>query len=959
MTFDNLALATFHPIAIVGRGCVLPGALTPDELWQAVSRGEDHVTTVLPGAWPAPAETYLAPPGTAAAVDQVVNVRGGFIRGFERVFDADATRLPRDLVMAPDVSLRWLLYAGREAVRDLGRDDLAGLSGVTVVGNLSFPTRGMYDYVEHCIIDPAIVRAGGCRTDDRMPSHPLNRFSSGLPAHLLGRSLGLAGRAYSLDAACASSLYAIKLACADLQSGAADIAVAAGLNGTDNLFLNVAFTVLKALSPSGIGRPLDRDADGIVAGVGAAAVVLKRLEDAVRDGNRIHGVIRGVGISNNGSRRGLLVPDADGQVRAMRQAYGQAGIDPASVSLIECHATGAPVGDATEVASIRHVFAAAPDLPIGSLKSNLGHLLTVAGLAALFKVTGAMAAGIRPQTLHVSEPIEGLRSGPIRALVAAEAWVCEGPRRAGINNFGFGGDNAHLIVEEHQPERSLHQVALPPAPEPIAICSIGIIVGNERGLDDFARRLFAGEQAREPNLTDEVRLPLVGLRFPPSDLATSLGQQTLIFEAVLQAMRSVPDASGARAGVIIGMGCDADAARPGLRWGLQPLVANSGLATTDLARLLDSVSVRRNGEIIMGGMPNLPANRLNVQNDWQGMGFTVSSEELSGLVALRVACQALASGELDFAVAGAVDLSCEAVHGAALAAVAPDAPRIPADAAVAIALKRLGDAERAGDTILATFTADGGAGLVTPVEPSPSSSPIFGHAHAASGLLDCVAFLLRASAGGHILDRPGPACGGTRHFTARSFTGASETVMFNTITAAPGFGAVASAPILAAYAADTREELVARLAAGEFTTEGRFRLAICASNEMDFARRRRTALAALAQGEDLRAPGLVSGMGASNGEVALVFPSIGSWYAGMAEPILAAFPDVVDRLQKHGKFPRSFGARFGAPDDPGVRIETTTHYAALTTSIAQDVLGLNVDAALGLSLGEFDHVFRA
>ncbi len=160
------------------------------------------------------------------------------------------------------------------------------------------------------------------------------------------------------------------------------------------------------------------------------------------------GVIRGVGLSNDGRGRGLLVPSQEGQERAMRLAYEMAELEPQDISLVECHATGTSRGDLTELMSMASIFAGMADVPIGSLKSNLGHSITASGAAAAIKVLAAMRAGVRPPTLHVDDPLPFIADSPFRLLAEAEPWACIGPRRAAINNFGFGGNNAHLLLEE-------------------------------------------------------------------------------------------------------------------------------------------------------------------------------------------------------------------------------------------------------------------------------------------------------------------------------------------------------------------------------------------------------------------------------------------------------------------------------------------------------------------------------
>ncbi|MDT7787746.1 MAG: hypothetical protein QOF58_6165 [Pseudonocardiales bacterium] len=399
----------FEPIAIVGRGAVLPDALGPDAFWDNVKAGRDSLSHVPDGRW-----RCASPEGAWHDI-------GGYVRGF----DLDASGFAID-VRGLDQQFLWVLHAVRQALTEAR---VAGRKTGLVLGNLSFPTMGMAEYAEQ-------VWRKGPRPDAR------NRFMSGLPAHLAAKALGLEN-GFALDAACASSLYAIKLACDQLHDRKADVMVAGAVNCADDLFIHTGFSALSALSRSGRSRPFHRDADGLIPAEGAAFVSLMRLADV---GDReVLGVIRGVGLSNDGRGAGMLVPSAEGQERAMRLAYEMAGIAPETVSLLECHATGTQVGDAVEVRSSALVFAGHSGLPIGSVKSNVGHLVTAAGVAGVLKVLGAMKDGIRPATLHADTTIEALDGTPLRVLTEAEEWT--GPKRAAVSAFGFGGNNAHLIID--------------------------------------------------------------------------------------------------------------------------------------------------------------------------------------------------------------------------------------------------------------------------------------------------------------------------------------------------------------------------------------------------------------------------------------------------------------------------------------------------------------------------------
>ena len=245
----------------------------------------------------------------------------------------------------------------------------------------------------------------------RSPTSLLNRYVAGLPAGILAQALGLGGGNVTLDAACASSLYAIKLAVDELLSGRVDAMLSGGVSRPDPLFTQMGFSQLRALSKRGICSPFDAAGDGLVVGEGAGMFLLKRTEDALAHGDRIYGIIRGIGLANDvgGS---LLAPMSEGQLRAMRAAYLQAGWNPADVDLVECHATGTPVGDAVEVASLQELWGDAQPsgerCVIGSVKSNIGHLLTAAGGAALTKVLLAMRAGTLPPTANFNTPQPGM-----------------------------------------------------------------------------------------------------------------------------------------------------------------------------------------------------------------------------------------------------------------------------------------------------------------------------------------------------------------------------------------------------------------------------------------------------------------------------------------------------------------------------------------------------------------------
>jgi len=737
--------APFEPIAIIGRACVLPGALNPQELWELVQAGKDVICSAPVGRWGIKAEHMLA--SGASCADRTWTDRGGYVQGFEQHFDPSGFAVTEEEVLRLDPLFQWLLHTAREALRDAGHEASSARIGA-VFGNLSFPSASMSRYAESVLLSARNVKEAGTGSTSEKPTRgpqpdPRNRFNSGLPALILERGLSLEAGAFALDAACASSLYAIKNACDWLHDGRADVVLAGAVNCADDLFIHVGFSALSALSKSGRSRPFHREADGLVPAEGAAFVALRRLEDARRDGDRVLGVIRGVGLSNDGRGQGALVPSAEGQVRAMRAAYEMSGLSPREISLLECHATGTRVGDATEIESLSEIFGTPPEpLGIGSLKSNMGHLITAAGVAGLIKVLEGMREGVRPPTLHADDPIPALNGSSFRVLERAEPWrvpdhVTDGVRRAGISAFGFGGNNAHLIVEEFVRERcgepfvASNPSDIPAADfasiecrnvaVPIAIVGVGIIAAGCPDRAAFSDALLSGESCVKPGADgrlegriDVFDVDIAALGIPPNDLRQTLPQQLLMLDAGRQATSEVASLPRERTGVFVGMGTDPEIARYGARWRLTELAPMLGCSANDTDDENSWLDEARDGVIgalesagVIGTMPNIVANRLNRLLDLAGPSCTVSLEERSGLQALDLAVRALRMRELDAALVGAVDLSCEPVHVAAAQACLDPEFQVPGDAAVSLLLKRLDDAVRDGDRIYAVVAIVG------------------------------------------------------------------------------------------------------------------------------------------------------------------------------------------------------------------------------------------------------------
>ncbi|GAB3029377.1 beta-ketoacyl synthase N-terminal-like domain-containing protein [Mycobacterium bourgelatii] len=733
----------FEPIAIVGQGCVLPGGLSPDELWTTVLEGRDVLGPPQPDYWRIAVPKVVQDGKNGSTLDHAWSARGGYVRGFDEIFDAHGLLVGPDSFNGLDPLFLWVVEAGRQALESAGWR-IGGAPGGTgvILGNLTFPTRTLVDLAEN------YWRGSEYKIDWR------NRFMSAQPAHLLASALGLTGDATAIEAGCASSLYAIKLACDRLHDRTADVMLAGGVNGASDLLIHVFFTALHALSRSGQSRPFDSSGDGVVPAEGAAILALRRLEDAVAEGNRILGVIRGIGLSNDGRGRGLLVPFQKGQERAMRLAYAMAQLEPQDISFIECHATGTPRGDLTELTSMSSIFAGTTDIPIGSLKSNLGHTITASGAAGIIKVLAAMRAGIRPPTLHVTDPLPFIADSPFRVLTQAESWACDGPRRAAISNFGFGGNNAHLLLEEWvEPADTGNILSGSPITRPqidddIAIVGLSLLVGDGHNTASVAEHLKSGRSI----VTDdsgmlrarmaEIHLDLRQASFPPCDLNQAQPQQLALLSAALDIDELIRELPPERTSVVVGMGCDTSATRSEMRVRLAAEIDDP----KQLALARDNVAPPGTAASVVGAIPNIVANRLNSQFDLAGPSFTVYREELSGITALKMAARSLQRGEVDAAVVGAVDLSCEPIHEEAARVLLGTDQQIPGDAAVVMVVKRAADARRDGDCILATLPTDHephGDCVHLGTAPGASNlSPLLGHSHAASGLLHVAAGVL-------------------------------------------------------------------------------------------------------------------------------------------------------------------------------------------------------------------------
>ncbi|WP_327697669.1 polyketide synthase [Streptomyces sp. NBC_00459] len=490
---------TSTPVAIVGMSVLLPGAADLDSYWRNLLAGTDAITDVPDGRWDADAYYRPDSAGGRAVADQVYCRRGGFVDGLAEVEVTRFGIMPNS-VSGTEPDQLIALNVAAAALADAGGDDhLPDRHRIGVVlGRGGYLTPGLVRLDQRVRTASQLVRTLGelmpeldsaqldrvrtAFTDRLGPDSPESAIGlvPNLAASRVANRLDLRGPAYTVDAACASSLVAVDQAVNELASGRCDLMLAGGVHHCHDITLWSVFSQLRALSPSQRIRPFHRGADGILIGEGTGVVVLKRLADAERDGDRIYAVIRGTGVASDGRAAGLVNPDPGGQTHAVRQAWRAAGLDPAqpgSVGLLEAHGTATPAGDAAELATLAEVFGprgsegAGGGSPavIGSVKSMIGHTMPAAGVAGLVKAALAVHHGMLLPTLHCDDPNPALAATRFRPLDRAAPWetTAEQPvRRAAVNAFGFGGINAHVVLEEAPGARARREASPVPSPRP-------------------------------------------------------------------------------------------------------------------------------------------------------------------------------------------------------------------------------------------------------------------------------------------------------------------------------------------------------------------------------------------------------------------------------------------------------------------------------------------------------------
>ncbi len=693
-------------IAIIGTSALFPGSSTPEEFWENLMREKDLTGIATEEDFGVDPDLFFQP--NKGIEDKCYSLRGGYIRDFQ--FDPSGYELPADYLARQDKLYQWSLYVAKEALRDGGylkNEKILDKCGL-ILGNLSFPTSSSHRLLADVYTQTTeaaaqqLLKDKGFKITAHKKTHPENEVLEYTPSEMVSKALGLQGSHYALDAACATSLYAIKLACDELVTGKSDLMLAGAVSASDQLFIHIGFSIFHAYAPRGEKFvPFDQDSAGLVSSEGAGMVLLKRLDDAERDGDKILGVIGGIGLSNDGRGKFLLSPNPTGQNLAFERAYNENGISPKDTSYLECHATGTPLGDVTELNSIATFFKKHDTTPLlGSVKSNMGHLLTAAGMTGLLKVLLAMQKDVVPPNINLENPIhiDQEWAGSSKMISEVTPWTGSN-KQAGINSFGFCGTNAHMVVQNYNKTQVKYSDNTPVKLKPMSIIGMDAHFGDCSNLDDFYSTIynskqhfidlpknrwkgfeqnssllkqygFENGQAPKGAYIEDFEIDLLRYKIQPKEAERLHPQQALLLKVADNAIKDAGIDEGQNVAVLVAMETELAIhqilARWDTSWQLKEALEKSGILLTEeqeaeLMKLCKNSINHREGTPMPSEFTsyigNLMASRVSALWDFSGPAFTVSCGENSVFKTLEIAQNMLSQGEVDAVVVGAVDFS--------------------------------------------------------------------------------------------------------------------------------------------------------------------------------------------------------------------------------------------------------------------------------------------------------------
>ncbi|MBI4528174.1 MAG: SDR family NAD(P)-dependent oxidoreductase [Deltaproteobacteria bacterium] len=476
-----------EPIAITGIGCRFPGeANDPDSFWKLLANRVDAITEIPKDRWNMD-DFYHPMPGVPG---KSYSRWGGFIRGIDQ-FDPEAFGIsPREAAHI-DPQQRVLLEVAWEALQDGGH----------VIESIAGSDTGVFIGISTS--DYAQIQAR-FTVNEQASAHSATGGASSIAANRISYCLNLRGPSIAVDTACSSSLVAMHLACTSLLNNECSLALAGGVNIIIMADPFIAFCAASMLSADGRCKAFDASANGFVRGEGAGLVVLKRLSRALVDGDRIYAVIAGSGVNQDGRTNGIAMPSLEAQEALLTEVYGDAGIDPREVDYVEAHGTGTLVGDPIEALAIGKVLSSGrPEgdyCIIGSVKTNIGHLEAGAGVAGVVKTALALSRRMIPPNVHFRKPNPAIPfdSLKLRVPTSLEPWpVKVGPAIAGVNSFGFGGTNAHVVLREYRHETENHVSSL--APKPVSPLLLPLSARTPTALKSLAEAYHAFLESHKNN----------------------------------------------------------------------------------------------------------------------------------------------------------------------------------------------------------------------------------------------------------------------------------------------------------------------------------------------------------------------------------------------------------------------------------------------------------------------------
>lgn len=463
-----------RPIAIVGMSALFPDAPNLHQYWDNIINKIDSIIEVPKSRWNI--EDYYDI--DAEAPDKTYCKRGGFIPDID--FNPMEFGIPPNILEVTDVTQLLGLLVAKSAMKDAGYGEtsdeildatgviLGVTSGMKLLGSLT--SRLQYPIWEKVLRRSGISESDTGQIIEKMKKAYVRWEENSFPGLLgnviagrIANRLNLGGTNCTVDAACASSLSAMKMAISDLLEYRSDMMIAGGVDADNSPMMYMCFSKTPAFTKGENPRPFDEDSGGVMIGEGLGMVVLKRLEDAERDGDRIYAVVKGIGTSSDGKFKSIYAPRSGGQAKALRRAYEDANVEPLCIGMLEAHGTGTAAGDVAEFEGLKEVFtekkpekSGYPDyqyIALGSIKSQIGHTKAAAGIAGLIKTALALHHKILPPSINIDHPSKklGIEKTPFYLNTEPRPWITDGePRRAGVSAFGFGGTNFHYVLEEFQ-----------------------------------------------------------------------------------------------------------------------------------------------------------------------------------------------------------------------------------------------------------------------------------------------------------------------------------------------------------------------------------------------------------------------------------------------------------------------------------------------------------------------------